>query len=92
MSSGGRAAAFFASLAWAVGQLTTNMQVTLKRAWWLTDPLSTANSISASTDIVSLCPKYFDIKRGQILVATVGVFGFAPWKVLMAAGNFVWTS
>lgn len=70
---------------------------------------STANSISASTDIVSLCPKYFNIRRGQVIVATVGVFGtnyfllvgfllvmfrltrtgFAPWKVLLAAGNFV---
>ena len=39
--------------------------------------------------MTSLAPKYINIRRGQIIAVTVGVFGFAPWKVLQSAGNFV---
>jgi NCS1 family nucleobase:cation symporter-1 len=39
--------------------------------------------------MTSLAPKYINIKRGQVVALTVGVFGFAPWKVLDTASNFV---
>ncbi|KAK8866184.1 hypothetical protein IAR55_001335 [Kwoniella newhampshirensis] len=73
-SAGGRAAMFLASLAWALANVTTNI---------------TANSISAANDMTSLAPKYIDIKRGQLIAITVGVWGFAPWKVLATAADFL---
>ena len=65
---------FLASLAWALANVTTNI---------------TANSISAANDMTSLAPKYIDIKRGQLIAVTIGVWGFAPWKVLATAANFL---
>lgn len=65
---------FLASLAWALANVTTNI---------------TANSISAANDLTSLAPKYINIKRGQLIAITVGVWGFAPWKVLASASNFL---
>ncbi|GAA5972576.1 hypothetical protein JCM11641_001905 [Rhodosporidiobolus odoratus] len=73
-SKGGRAAAFFCSAAWALGNMTTNI---------------TANSISSANDLASLFPKWINIFRGQMFAITVGCFGFAPWKVLSSAGNFI---
>ncbi|ORY20788.1 permease for cytosine/purines, uracil, thiamine, allantoin-domain-containing protein [Naematelia encephala] len=73
-SAGGRAAMFIASFVWAMANVTTNI---------------TANSISAANDMTSLAPKYINIKRGQFIGLTVGVFGFAPWKVLATASNMV---
>lgn len=70
----GRAAMFFAGLIWALANVTTNI---------------TANSISAANDMTSLAPKYINIKRGQLISITIGVFGFAPWKVLANAINFL---
>jgi len=65
---------FLASLTWALANVTTNI---------------TANSISAANDLTSLAPKWINIRRGQLIACTVGVFGFAPWKVLATAGNFL---
>ncbi|KAL1412115.1 hypothetical protein Q8F55_003114 [Vanrija albida] len=73
-SAGGRAAMFLGSLAWALANVTTNI---------------TANSISAANDMVSLAPKYINIQRGQLIAVTIGVWGFAPWKVLESAQNFL---
>lgn len=73
-SPGGRAAAFFCSAAWAIGNMTTNI---------------TANSISAANDLATLFPKYVNIRRGQIFVLVVGVWAFAPWKVLASASAFL---
>ncbi|GMK56061.1 hypothetical protein CspeluHIS016_0211170 [Cutaneotrichosporon spelunceum] len=73
-SPGGRAAMFLGGLAWALANATTNV---------------TANSISAANDMVSLAPKYINIRRGQFIAATVGVWAFAPWKVLASAQNFL---
>ncbi|WVF70647.1 hypothetical protein IAT40_005440 [Kwoniella sp. CBS 6097] len=73
-SAGGRAAMFLASLVWALSNVTTNI---------------TANSISAANDMTSLAPKYINIRRGQMIAITVGVWGFAPWKVLNSAANFL---
>jgi hypothetical protein len=65
---------FLASFVWALANVTTNI---------------TANSISAANDMTSLAPKYINIKRGQMIAVTVGVWGFAPWKVLATAANFL---
>ncbi|GAA6010248.1 hypothetical protein JCM11491_005409 [Sporobolomyces phaffii] len=73
-SRGGRAAAFFASAAWAMGNMTTNI---------------TANSISAANDLATLFPKYINIRRGQIAVLVIGCWSFAPWKVLASASSFL---
>ncbi|ORY34302.1 permease for cytosine/purines, uracil, thiamine, allantoin-domain-containing protein [Naematelia encephala] len=73
-SAGGRCAMFLASLAWALANVTTNI---------------TANAISSANDMTSLAPRYINIKRGQIISVTIGVFGFAPWKVLNSAANFL---
>lgn len=73
-SAGGRAAMFLGSLAWALANVTTNI---------------TANSISAANDLCALAPKYINIKRGQLIVVIIGVWGFAPWKVLASAQNFL---
>ncbi|GAA5936318.1 uncharacterized protein JCM15063_002779 [Sporobolomyces koalae] len=73
-SHGGRAAAFFCSAAWAIGNMTTNI---------------TANSISAANDLATLFPRYLNIRRGQILVLVVGCWAFAPWKVLASASAFL---
>lgn len=37
-----------------------------------------ANSISAANDLVALCPKYINIKRGQLLAAFIGSWAFVP--------------
>ncbi|GAA6038262.1 hypothetical protein JCM8097_003910 [Rhodosporidiobolus ruineniae] len=71
---GGRAAAFFCSFAWALGNMTTNI---------------TANSISSANDLASLFPRWINIFRGQMFAVFVGVWAFAPWKVLASAGSFI---
>lgn len=73
-SKGGRAAAFFCSAAWAIGNMGTNI---------------TANSISAANDFTTLFPKWINIFRGQMFAIFVGCWAFAPWKVLASAGSFV---
>ncbi|GAA5892391.1 hypothetical protein JCM6882_003658 [Rhodosporidiobolus microsporus] len=73
-NKGGRAAAFFCSAAWALGNATTNI---------------TANSISSANDMASLFPKWINIFRGQMIAVVVGVWAFAPWKVLSSAGSFI---
>lgn len=73
-SAGGRAAMFLGGLAWALANATTNI---------------TANSISAANDMTSLAPRYINIRRGQFISATIGVWAFAPWKVLASAQNFL---
>ncbi|KAI5477300.1 NCS2 allantoate transporter [Pseudohyphozyma bogoriensis] len=71
---GGRAAAFFCSLVWAMANMTTNI---------------TANSISSANDLTTLFPRWVNIFRGQLFAITVGVWAFAPWKVLSSAGSFI---
>ena len=73
-SRGGRAAAFFAAAAWALGNMGTNI---------------TANSISAANDATVLFPRWVNILRGQLFAVIIGVWAFAPWKVLGSAGSFI---
>lgn len=37
-----------------------------------------ANSISAANDLMAFCPKYINIRRGQILAAFIGSWAFVP--------------
>lgn len=37
-----------------------------------------ANSISAANDLMAFCPKYINIRRGQILAAIIGSWAFVP--------------
>jgi nucleobase:cation symporter-1, NCS1 family len=71
-SSGGRAAAFFCSFAWALYQICTNI---------------TANSISAANDLTVLFPKYINIKRGCIVASIIRAWAFVPWRIVAAAAN-----
>jgi len=48
-----------------------------------------ANSISAANDLVAFCPKYINIRRGQLLAAVIGSWAFVPWKILASATKFL---
>ncbi|KAK4499722.1 hypothetical protein PRZ48_010240 [Zasmidium cellare] len=48
-----------------------------------------ANSISAANDLMAFCPKYINIRRGQILAAIIGSWAFVPWKILASAAKFL---
>ena len=62
-SHGGRAASAFA----AIGLLIVTLGINIS-----------ANSISAANDLMSFCPKYINIRRGQLLAAVIGSWGFVP--------------
>lgn len=62
-SSGGRAAAAFA----AVGLIIVTLGINIS-----------ANSISAANDLMAFCPKYINIRRGQLLAAFIGSWAFVP--------------
>ena len=62
-SHGGRAAAAFS----AIGLIIVTLGINIS-----------ANSISAANDLMSFCPKYINIRRGQLLAAFIGSWGFVP--------------
>lgn len=62
-SSGGRAASAFG----AIGLIIVTLGINIS-----------ANSISAANDLVSFCPKYINIRRGQILAAFIGAWACVP--------------
>ncbi|TGJ87573.1 hypothetical protein E0Z10_g1224 [Xylaria hypoxylon] len=68
--SGGRAAAFFAALAWYIAQVGTNI---------------TANSISAANDLTVLFPRWVNIRRGCVIAAVIAGWVLVPWKILSSA-------
>lgn len=70
----GRFAAFVAAFIWLIAQLTCNIS---------------ANSISFANDITTLCPKYFNIKRGVVFAAIFGGWALVPWKILESASNLL---
>ena len=65
---------FFASTAFAISIIGTNIS---------------ANSISAAVDIMTLCPKHINLRRGQILAALIGGWAFVPWNILASAIAFL---
>jgi nucleobase:cation symporter-1, NCS1 family len=62
-SHGGRAAAAFG----AIGLIIVTLGINIS-----------ANSISAANDLMSFCPRYINIRRGQLLAAFIGSWGFVP--------------
>ncbi|RMZ83169.1 hypothetical protein DV738_g1405, partial [Chaetothyriales sp. CBS 135597] len=73
-SVGGRVAAAFG----AIGLIIVTLGINIA-----------ANSISAANDLMSFCPKYINIRRGQLLAAVIGSWGFVPWKILASAAKFL---
>lgn len=73
-SHGGRAASAFG----AIGLIIVTLGINIS-----------ANSISAANDLMSFCPKYINIRRGQLLAAVIGSWGFVPWKILASAAKFL---
>jgi len=73
-SHGGRAAAAFA----AIGLIIVTLGINIS-----------ANSISAANDLMSFAPRYINIRRGQLLAAVIGSWGFVPWKILASAQKFL---
>ncbi|KEF57401.1 uncharacterized protein A1O9_05318 [Exophiala aquamarina CBS 119918] len=75
-SHGGRAASAFG----AIGLIIVTIGINIS-----------ANSISAANDLMSFCPKYINIRRGQLLAAVIGSWGFVPpqWKILASAQKFI---
>ncbi|TFY52823.1 hypothetical protein EVJ58_g9795 [Rhodofomes roseus] len=69
-----RAAAFFASFAWVLTTLGTNIS---------------ANSLSAANDMTVLFPRYINIRRGQVLCALLGGWALCPWEILATAEGFL---
>lgn len=72
--SRGRAAAFFAALAWFIATVGTN---------------ATANSISAANDLTVLFPRFINIRRGSIVASIIGAWVLVPWKILSSAMTFL---
>jgi NCS1 family nucleobase:cation symporter-1 len=73
-SSGGRAASAFG----AIGLIIVTLGINIS-----------ANSISAANDLMSFCPKYINIRRGQMLAAFIGAWACVPWKILASAARFL---
>jgi len=69
-----RAAAFFASFAFVLATLGTNIS---------------ANSLSAANDMTVLFPRYINIRRGQVICAILGGWALAPWEILANAQGFL---
>jgi nucleobase:cation symporter-1, NCS1 family len=62
-SHGGRAAAAFG----AIGLIIVTLGINIS-----------ANSISAANDLMALAPRFINIRRGQLLAAFIGSWGFVP--------------
>ncbi|THX19606.1 uridine permease-like protein Fui1 [Aureobasidium pullulans] len=73
-SPGGRAAAFFCGLTWMLAQISVNIS---------------ANGVSFANDITSLLPKWFNVRRGAILVSILGGWVLCPWIILASASSFL---
>ncbi|KAF8272721.1 NCS1 nucleoside transporter family [Lactarius quietus] len=69
-----RAAAFFTSFSFVLSTLGTNIS---------------ANSLSAGNDMTALCPRYINIRRGQVICAILGGWALCPWEILASATGFL---
>jgi len=70
----GRAGAFFVGLCWVVAQIGTNLS---------------ANVISYANDMVSLFPKYINIRRGAIFATIIAGWAMVPWKIVASAQSLL---
>ncbi|OAA54362.1 ncs1 allantoate transporter [Niveomyces insectorum RCEF 264] len=65
-----RAAAFFCALAFGMATLGTNIST---------------NSVAASNDLAFLIPRWINLRRGAAIVAVLGGWATAPWKIQASA-------
>ncbi|PNH46478.1 hypothetical protein VD0004_g1696 [Verticillium dahliae] len=72
-SPGARAAAFFCSLGFVIGQIAENIM---------------GNSFAAGMDLAGLFPKFLTIKRGALLCALLS-WAVQPWEFYNTASVFV---
>jgi len=68
---GGRAATFFCASIWLLSQVSVNIS---------------ANAISFANDVTTLAPKWFNVRRGTILVSIIGGWALCPW-IIVASGK-----
>lgn len=73
-SPSGRLAAFASDAIWVLAQLCCNVS---------------ANVISLSNDLTTICPKWINIKRGAIVRAIFGGWAMVPWVILSSASTFL---
>ncbi|KAI8931474.1 hypothetical protein NX059_011142 [Plenodomus lindquistii] len=67
----GRAAAFFCSAIWLLSQVSVNVS---------------ANAVSFANDVTTIAPKWFNVRRGTILVSVMGSWALCPW-IIVASGK-----
>jgi NCS1 family nucleobase:cation symporter-1 len=90
----GRAAAFFVGFSWVCWTLCNRNWLELSADDSL-QPIAqigvnvSANIVSASNDMSSLCPKYINVRRGAILTTFIGGWVMVPWKVVYSAASFI---
>lgn len=68
---GGRAAAFFCAAIWLLSQVSVNVS---------------ANAVSFANDVTTIAPKWFNVRRGTILVSVIGSWALCPW-IIVASGK-----
>ncbi|KAL2784406.1 permease for cytosine/purines, uracil, thiamine, allantoin-domain-containing protein [Aspergillus keveii] len=73
-SPGARAAAFFCSSLWLLATICNNIS---------------ANSISFSNDLVTMCPKWINIKRGMVICLLLGGWALCPWIIIRNGTTFL---
>ncbi|KAK5127778.1 hypothetical protein LTR85_004894 [Meristemomyces frigidus] len=71
---GGRFLAFVCSVLWILAQVSCNVS---------------ANSFSFANDLMSLFPKWINIRRGTIICSIVGGWAFVPWIMAGSAYRFL---
>lgn len=65
-----RAAAFFCAFAFGLATLGTNIST---------------NSVAASNDLAFMVPRWINLRRGSFVVAILGGWATAPWKIQASA-------
>ncbi|EPE02809.1 cytosine-purine permease [Ophiostoma piceae UAMH 11346] len=65
-----RAAAFFCAFAFGLATLGTNIST---------------NSVAASNDLAFMIPRWINLRRGSVIVAILGGWATAPWKIQTSA-------
>lgn len=73
-TSGGRAAAFFCAAIWLLSQVSVNVS---------------ANAVSFANDITTVAPKWFNVRRGTILVSVIGSWALCPWIIVSSGKTFL---
>ncbi|KAK4893452.1 hypothetical protein LTR27_008134 [Elasticomyces elasticus] len=73
-SPAGRLGAFYCGLAWMVAQIGVNVS---------------ANVISVSNDMVSLFPKYINLRRAALIATVTAGWAMVPWKIVTGAESLI---